>query len=337
MTVAEVIVLADQAGLIHVADDEPGIRRVRRGRGFSYHRHDGTPVSPAERERIARIVIPPAWTDVWICESPDGHIQATGRDSAGRKQYRYHPEWERVRDETKFDRLADFGAALARLRGQVASDLRLSGMPRRRVLALAVALLDETLIRVGHERYARDNGSFGLTTLTADHIDVSGSEVTITFTGKGGADHEVTFRDRALARLVGRCQELGGQRLFTYEGPDGSGVIGSSDINTYLQEVTAEPFTAKDFRTWGGSAIVTGRLGPRQPPDTDTGTEALVAEAIDDAAETLGNTRAVCRASYVHPVVVSSFMDGTLGAAWRSSRATPVMAREERTLLKLLR
>jgi DNA topoisomerase-1 len=319
------------SGLWYVSDTEPGFRRVRAGRGFRYLPGP----SPADRERIAALAVPPAWSDVWICRRADGHIQATGRDDAGRKQYVYHSEWTRLQSEAKFDGLEVFGGRLARLRRAVADDLSGRGLTKRRVTAVTVRLLDATLIRVGNERYADSNGSYGLTTLERRHVEVVGSTVTFSFVAKGGEDQDVTVRDRRLADLVRQCRDSGGQRLFTYETEDGaSDAIDSTDVNDYLREVTGDPFTAKDFRTWGASASVAAYLCGRRGGEDEA--SAWLA-AIDDAAELLGNTRAVCRASYVHPVIEDAFHDGRLADAWRRSRRSRWMARGERTLLRILR
>jgi len=326
--------IADLADLRYVTDEEPGISRVRRGRGFSYAKHNGGAVVGSARERIKSLAIPPAWEKVWICTDPRGHIQATGRDKEGRKQYRYHPDWEAMRDEVKFDRMAPFGAKLPRLRKLVESDLRQRGLPRTRVVALAVAVLDQTLIRVGNDRYARQNGSFGLTTITGEHADIAGQSVQLSFIGKGGAQSDVALRNRKLANLVADCQELGGQNLFSYRTPDGGiGAVRSDDINDYLRAAMADDVTAKDFRTWGGSALLTeelGRLGPTEKPEKE-----LLA-AIDRVAELLGNTRAVCRASYLHPAVADTHSSGDLARIWAHSRSGRWMSRGESALLKVL-
>ena len=322
--------------LRYVSDTEPGFRRVRAGRGFRYVAGDSRGPSRRDKERIAALAVPPAWTDVWICRRADGHIQATGRDNAGRKQYVYHPEWVRLQSEAKFDGLEAFGGRLPALRRAVADDLSGRGLTKRRVTALTVRLLDATLIRVGNDRYVDTNGSYGLTTLERRHVEVVGSRLTFSFVAKGGEDHDVTILDRRLADLVRQCRDSGGQRLFTYETDEGtSGAIDSADVNDYLGEVTGEPFTAKDFRTWGASSTVTASLGDRVRGDEDAATVWL--GAVDDAAELLGNTRAVCRASYVHPVLEDAFHDGLLADAWARSRRSRWMARGERALLRILR
>ncbi len=320
----------DLAGvdLVYVSDTDPGILRVRAGRGFRYRAETGREPSAADKRRAADLAIPPAWTDVWICRLPDGHIQATGRDDAGRKQYIYHPEWTRLRAEAKFDRLGAFGRRLPHLRRQVDTDLSLPGLPRRRVTALTVRLLDETLIRVGNDRYAESNGSYGLTTLGRRHVEVSGSRLHFSMTGKGGAEVDVSLRDRRLAALVLRCRDAGGRRLFTYEGDGTGGAVDSEDVNDYLREVAGETFSAKDFRTWGASAAVVRALGPGD----DVGWLA----AVDQAADLLGNTRSVCRAAYVHPDLETAWEGGSLYRAWRSSRRSRWLTRAESALAKLL-
>jgi DNA topoisomerase-1 len=327
------LTLVERARLRYSTDEERGIRRRKRGQGFSYHSHRD--ISKSARDRIDTLVIPPAWTDVWICETDDGHIQATGRDAAGRKQYVYHPEWERIRDEAKFERLKPFGLTLPRLRGQIESDLRLHGLPHQKVLALAVAVLDQSLIRVGNKRYEDENGSFGLTTLETQHAEVEGESVKLSFASKGGVDQEVALKSRRLADLVSKCQELSGQKLFSYSENGNTASITSDEINDYLRRHSGEDFTAKDFRTWGASALAAHFLGGAGAPDgqSDDGT---IIEAIDTAAEALGNTRAVCRSSYVHPAVLEAYSAGSLLDAWRRSRSSRLISRAERTLLRVL-
>lgn len=326
--------LASEAGLRYVDADSSGYRRVRRGRGFSYVAEDGRAMNGRVRDRIEAFGIPPAWEDVWISRDPLGHIQATGHDKAGRKQYIYHPLWEEIRDEVKFDRLTPFGARLPGLRKRIDSDLRQRGLPRHKVVALAVALLDRTLLRVGSTRYAADNDSYGLTTLTNEHIEVDGLHVHLEFAGKGGAERQLALRDRRLARLVSSCQELAGQTLFSYETTEGEvSSISSSDVNAYLSTALDGPFTAKDVRTWGASALVTGELA-RTTDEPDAG--ARLRAAVDVAAERLGNTRAVCRDSYVHPIISQSNSDGTLTAVWARAKSGKWTNRDESALRLLL-
>lgn len=335
----EEVEAAEAAGLRYVSDAQPGIRRRRRGRGFEFVRSDGTRASARDVERARSLAIPPAWTDVWICADASGHLQATGRDARGRKQYRYHERWTTVRDEAKFERLAIFGAMLPRLRDRVMADMALDGLPRRKVTAAVVSLLDRTLIRVGNDEYRRANGTFGLTTLTEEHVEVEGSEICFRFVGKGGREHDVTLRDRRLASIVRRCHELGGQELFTFMADDGTPVrVDSADCNEYLVEVLGVEATAKDFRTWGATTTVMRHLAsvPGLDDLDESALDALVLEAVDVAAERLGNTRAVCRQSYVHPTVPEAFASGDLHVAWRGSRRGRNTSRAERAVLRLL-
>jgi DNA topoisomerase-1 len=330
----EVLEAAAEAGLRYVSDAEPGIRRVRRGRGFSYVRAGGAAtVGDRTRRRIDDLVIPPAWTDVWICSDASGHLQATGRDARGRKQYRYHERWRTVRDDAKFDQLADFGRTLPQLRSVIDEDLGRSGLPHRKVVALVVSLLDHTLIRVGNESYRRDNGTFGLTTLESDHVDVSGPRIEFCFVGKGGQEHAVTLEDRRLARAVRACHELGGRELFTYRGTDGSPVrVDSADCNEYLADVVGTGTTVKSFRTWGATVTALEALVEAPGP---LGDREIVA-AVDRAAERLGNTRAVCRRAYVHPALTDDLDEERVRDAWASTRSTATMTRPERATLHLL-
>jgi DNA topoisomerase-1 len=329
---------AEEAGLHHVSDRRPGIRRVRAGKGFSYRRPDGSTLrDPDERARIAALAVPPAWTDVWICPDPLGHIQATGRDLRGRKQYRYHQRWRTVRDADKFDRLLDFGRNLADLRARVDEDLAGSGLHRDQVLALVVRLLDDTLIRVGNAEYAADNDTFGLTTLQRRHAEVTGRQVRFDFVGKSGVDHLVAVTDARLAGLVRRCSELGGQELFTYrDGDDRPVPVTSSDVNGYVRGVVGPGTSAKDFRTWGGTVIMTGRLAQAVRPDTDRAVEQEILAAYDEAADALRNTRTVCRQCYIHPAVPEAFRDGSLAGHWRGSRASSRYTRAARATLSVL-
>jgi len=298
--------------LQYVSDTVPGIRRARRGKGFSYIAPDGRPLRErSELERIRRLAIPPAYTQVWICPSPQGHVQATGRDAKGRKQYRYHAEWRRVRDADKFDRMLEFGDALPRIRARVQRDLKAatSRPGRETVLATVVRLLDTTLVRIGNDEYARSNGSYGLTTLRNRHAQVNGCEITLQFRGKSGVLHRVALEDPRVARVVRRCQAMPGQALFQYVGDDGElHGIGSEDVNDYLREASGAEFTAKNFRTWHASVHALALLGelPGERVD-DTGfTRREVNDVLADVAKRLGNTVAVCRKSYVHPRVLQA-------------------------------
>jgi DNA topoisomerase-1 len=326
-----------------VSDAEPGISRRRAGRGFVYRTPRGRPIRrEAELARIRALAVPPAWTDVWICPDPRGHLQTTGRDARGRKQYRYHPAFRRIRDEAKYGRLRAFGTVLPKVRRRVARDLARRGLPREKVVAAAVRLLDLGLIRPGNQRYARDNGSYGLTTLLDDHVDVFASEMRFRFRGKSGKRHEVRISDARLARVVRRCQELPGEVLFQYLDQDGQRrSIDSGDLNDYLRAVTGEEFTAKDFRTWGGSVLATGVLRRSDPPTGEGHAKSTVAEGIREVAASLGNTPAVCRNCYVHPAVIDAYLDGSLGRL-RVERDGPRARRtrglddEEALLLALL-
>ena len=327
--------LVERARLRYSTDEEPGFRRRKRGKGFSYRHDSGRDVGKRARTRIASLVIPPAWTEVWICETDDGHIQATGRDSAGRKQYVYHPEWERIRDEAKFERLKPFGMVLPQLRKQVEADLGLPGLPHQKVLALAVAVLDQSLIRVGNKRYEDENGSFGLTTLEAHHAEVEGDSIKLSFESKGGVAQEVALQSRRLASLVSQCQELSGQKLFSYSDNGSAANVTSDEINDYLRTTGGEEYTAKDFRTWGASALALNVLGQFGAPE-GTADEEVILQAVDVAAEALGNTRAVCRASYVHPAIADAFTSGKLHEVWLGTRGSRLMSRAERALVRVL-
>ena len=305
---------AEEAGLRYVADTGPGIRRRRAGRGFSYIGTDGQPIRDRRQvERIRSLAIPPAWTDVWISPTRKGHIQATGRDAKGRKQYRYHPKWHNVRDEVKFGRMMAFAAALPTIREKTEADLRRQGLPREKVLATIVRLLEKTMIRVGNDEYARDNDSYGLTTMQDEHAEVSSRRITFRYRGKSGREHETTLEDPRLARIVRRCQELPGQELLQYTDEDGTvRDIDSADVNTYLREITGEPFSAKDFRTWAGTVLACMALQEFELFASETEAKRNVVNAVKRVAERLGNTPAVCRSSYIHPEILSAYMDGSM-------------------------
>jgi DNA topoisomerase-1 len=311
---AEPVAAARAAGLRYVRDDGPGIRRARRGKGFSYYGPDGRLIRDADTlARIRALAVPPAWSDIWVCPLANGHLQATGRDAKGRKQYRYHPRWRAVRDETKYDRLIAFGEALPRLRARVEADLALPGLPRARVLATVVQLLESTLIRVGNEEYARANGSFGLTTLRNQHVKVEGEKVHFAFRGKSGVRHRIDVRDRRLARVVRSCRDLPGQLLFQYVDEEGTThAIDSADVNDYLREAAGDEFTAKDFRTWAGTVLAARALQAFEAFDTQAQARHNVVAAMESVAKRLGNTASVCRKCYVHPAVVDAYLDGSL-------------------------
>jgi DNA topoisomerase I len=305
---------AADAGLQYVTDAKPGIRRIRAGKGFRYVGAEGEAIHDGEQlEWIRGLAIPPAWTDVWICPSQRGHLQATGRDARGRKQYRYHPRWHEQRDEVKYSRMIAFGQALPAIRRRVERDLRRQGLPRERVLAAVVRLLEKTRIRVGNEEYARDNRSFGLTTLRDRHAKVGSTRIRFRFRGKGGKASDVEVSDARLARLVARCQELPGQELFQYLDTDGEPrSIGSDDVNGYLREITGQDFTAKDFRTWAGTVLAAWALKEFEDVDSKAQAKRNVVRAVEAVAEELGNTPAVSRRSYVHPSVINAYLDGNV-------------------------
>jgi DNA topoisomerase-1 len=332
------------AGLRYVADlgSCACIRRVRVGKGFGYIDARGKKVSDdAELRRIRALAIPPAWTDVRICSYPNGHLQATGRDAKRRKQYRYHPRWRQVRDETKFGRMIAFAEALPSIRARVAKDAALPGLPREKILAVVTQLLERTLIRVGNEEYARQNRSYGLTTLRGKHVEVQGPKMSFRFRGKSGKDHVIDVRDRRLAAVIRRCQELPGQELFQYVGEDGAlHGIESADVNAYVREAAGVDFSAKDFRTWYGTLLAARALGERVSAGAPR--QKHVVAAISWVAEKLGNTPSVCRKSYVHPAVIARYMGGKL----EGIRSSNGVAREhndgrldadERALLALLK
>jgi DNA topoisomerase-1 len=314
---------AHAARLTYVSDGDAGIGRYKAGRGFRYVRAGGREVKDrAVLQRIRGLAIPPAWTEVWICPDRDGHIQATGRDARGRKQYRYHQRWREVRDRTKFGRMIELAQHLPRIRRMVSADLRRPGLPREKVLATVVRLLEATGIRVGNDEYARHNGHFGLTTLLDKHVAILGAQMCFHFRGKSGKEHVVGLRDPKLARVVRNCQEIPGQRLFQYLDQDGSRhAIGSGDVNEYVRSVSGCDFTAKDFRTWAGTTLVTAALMAVEEPATAAASRREILSAIDGAAERLGNTRSVCRSSYVHPAVLDAFTEGWLRTPPRVLRA----------------
>ena len=311
---------AADAGLRHVSDAAPGITRQRQGRGFTYRDPRGRRIGKAQvLERIRALAVPPAWTDVWICSDPRGHVQATGRDARGRKQYRYHPRWSAVRGEGKFDRIVAFGQALPALRRRLRADLARDGFPREKVMAMVVAVLGETLIRVGNVEYARDNRSFGLTTLRNRHVDfLRGGRARFRFRGKGGQEHDIVLDDARLVRLLHRCRQLPGQALFQYRADDGALVaVESGEVNDYLHATTGSQFSAKDFRTWGGTLAAFQRLARTcLPLDTDgnrAGERALASvenDIVREVAAALGNTPAVCRKAYIDPAVFAGWRDG---------------------------
>lgn len=334
---------AKAAQLRYTSDDEPGIRRRAFGKGFVYLRPDGKRVSDAKTlERIRSLAIPPAWTEVWICASESGHIQATGKDARGRKQYRYHAKWREVRDAAKFEHILLFGEALPRLRAQLQLDLDQRGLTKTKVVAAIVELMQRTCVRVGNDCYANENQSYGLTTLQDRHASIRGAEIRLRFKGKGGKALDVQIEDPRLARIVKRCRDIPGQRLFQYEQDDGSyGAVTSGDVNEYLKHATGQPFSAKDFRTWAatvGAALV---LNAAEPCRSATHGKRTVTRCIQLVAAQLGNTVAICRKCYVHPIVLDTYTSGSLHQAMKeamaSARAAQYMSREEVAVLGFLR
>ena len=331
------------AGLRYVTDRQPGIRRERHGDGFRYVAPDGKGVDEAALTRIKALSIPPAYEDVWVCQLPSGYLQATGRDAKGRKQYRYHSHWRETRDETKYGHMREFGKALPEIRTQVAHDLGLPGLPREKVLATIVRLLETTLIRVGSKEYAKENHHYGLTTLHNRHLDIVGATLHFHFRGKSGKVHEIDLRDRRLAGIVKRLRDLPGYELFQYldEGGESRGVD-SGDVNAYLHEVAGDEFTAKDFRTWAGTVQVSIALQECGAFESDAQAKRNIAEAIKSVACLLGNTPAICRKCYVHPAVLDAYLEGTLKqslavkAITSQDRAPSALSAEERAVLAML-
>jgi DNA topoisomerase-1 len=326
---------AREAGLRYGTDSAPGIRRLRRGRGFVYIDRAGRQIrNEATLNRIRKLAIPPAWTDVWICPMDDGHLQATGRDARGRKQYRYHPLWRARRDEVKFDRLIEFAEALPRIRRRTNRDLALPGVPREKVLAGIVRLLELTLIRVGNEEYARLNQSFGLTTMRDRHARATGRHVRFRFRGKSGHLHEVGIQDRRLARLIRRCQELPGQELFQYVDEEGEiRDVRSEDVNEYLRSAAGADVTAKDFRTWAGTVSAYRALRGEEPPASTRAARKTIVRAMRETAERLGNTPAVARQAYVHPAVIAAYANG----AAEHGPGSPAGSGETASIIALLK
>lgn len=332
------------AGLSYVTDREPGFRRVRRGRGFVYLDASGRRLASSRQlHRIRSLAIPPAWIDVWICRDPRGHLQATGRDARHRKQYRYHPRWREMCDRTKYSRMIAFAKVLPKLRAHVRRDLARKGVCRRRVLAAVVRLLERTLIRVGNAEYARQNGSFGLTTIRNNHVRASGATLTFAFRGKSGRRHVITLRDRALADVVKRCRRLPGVELFQYiDESDTRRDVTSADVNQYLREIGCEIFTAKDFRTWAGTILAARALKDLEQERSVPEAKRSVNRAIERVAALLGNTRAVCRKSYIHPAVLDAYFNGAIWRTFKSSAARRAgrsqgLAADEAAVVALLR
>jgi DNA topoisomerase I len=333
-----------QAGLRYVTDARPGITRKRRGKNFQYFDPEGKRVTDEDTlRRIKSLAIPPAWTDVWICPLANGHLQATGRDARKRKQFRYHPRWREVRDETKYERMKLFGEALPKIRGRVDQDLALPGLPREKVLATIVRLLETTFIRVGNEEYARENHSYGLTTLRDKHVEIEGTKVHFHFKGKSGKVHSIDVQDKQLARIVKKCRDVPGYELFQYIDEQGEHrSVDASDVNEYLRSITDEPFTAKDFRTWAGTVLACSLLREFELCETQTQAKKNVVQAIASVAERLGNTPSVCRKCYVHPQVIESYMSGGMVKAFEEQvkkeveKSPHALGREELDVLYLL-
>jgi DNA topoisomerase I len=334
---------AEEAGLVYVCDDDKGLRRERDGQGFAYFNAQGDRVTDeAALDRIRRLAIPPAWTEVWICAKPNGHLQATGRDARGRKQYRYHPQFRQLRESTKYEHMLEFARALPALRRTLAQHMALRGLPREKVLATVVHLLESTLIRIGNDDYARHNRSYGLTTLRSPHVSVEGSKLRFNFKGKSGKTWRLSVHDRRVARIVKACQELPGQRLFQYFDEEGElREVSSVDVNAYLREITGRDVTAKDFRTWGGTVMAALALQELEAADSKAGVKKNVRAAIEQVASRLGNTPTICRKCYVHPEIFSCYEQGELllkvGPTESSKNAAPgLLGPEETAVLTLL-
>ena len=334
-------ITARNGRLRYTTDRQPGFQRKRCGTGFRYVTADGKPVNRVEVRRIRELTIPPAWEQVWICPYPNGHLQVTGRDAKGRKQYLYHSQWHAIQKETKFHRLIEFGRVLPRIRRRVGRDLRLPGLPREKVVAAVVRLLERTHIRVGNPEYAEENQSFGLSTMRDRHVQVRGHRLQFRFRGKSGKFHEVDLANKRLARIVKRCQDLPGYELFQYI--DAAGEIRnmtSEDVNDYLRAIAGEEFSAKDFRTWAGTTLAAKILQRAGEDDNEEPSESTLVKAIDEVAAALGNTRAVCRKYYIHPAIMDAYLSGTLTQSFtdQSPRATRTgLSSEEAAVLRFLK
>lgn len=313
---------AAEAGLRYVNDDDPGISRKKSGKKFLYFDPSGKKVTDEKTlRRIKSLVIPPAWKDVWICTKPNGHLQATGIDARGRKQYRYHPKWREVRDATKYDRMIAFGYALPKIRARVAKDMAREGMPKEKILATIVQLLEKTLIRVGNEEYAEENQSYGLTTMRNKHVKIRGDKVQFEFKGKSGVRHKISLNDKRLAKIIRKTKEIPGYELFQYIDEDGERrSIDSSDVNEYLKKISGEDFTAKDFRTWHGTMLAAETLKDMENFENETQAKKLVVQAVEEVSSILGNTKAVCRKCYIHPVIIEKFLGGKLKTELEDSK-----------------
>ncbi len=329
------------AGLCYVTDCDPGWTRTCGPDGFVYVGENGrTLKDPNELDRIRKLAIPPAYQNVWICSDPNGHLQATGIDARGRKQYRYHPRFREIRDEDKFHRMADFGKALSVVRKQVDADLARRGLPKERLLAVVLSLLERSLIRVGNDEYAKQNKSYGLTTMLSRHVTVRGQQIRFTFRGKSKKDHQIEVRDLRVARLVKRIQDLPGQELFHYQDESGQArCVSSSDVNQYLREITGQHFTSKDFRTWWGTLLAFIELSLLERPTSQTAIERSIGDVIKKVSQQLGNTPSICRKCYVHPAVLEAFRAGSLkkSRVALTKSGTELVTQFEKRLLKLLR
>jgi DNA topoisomerase-1 len=327
---------ARKAGLHYVSDTDAGIRRRKNGRGFAYRKAGRTVRDPATLDRIAKLAVPPAWSDVWICADANGHLQATGRDARGRKQHRYHARFRETREAAKFDGLVEFGKALPKIRAAIVRDRRKQGLPREKVLATVAHLLDITLIRVGNDDYAKSNESYGLTTLRDKHAKISGAELKLIFTGKSGKQWRLSLKDRRIASVVKATQDLPGQRLFQYVDEDGAVCpVTSTDVNAYLREISGAEISAKDFRTWAGTVLCAGELASREKPETQGMAKAQVKTAIANVAARLGNTPTICRKCYVHPALIETYIESDF--ALPRSKRIGLSADEAATLAFLQR
>jgi DNA topoisomerase-1 len=333
---------AKEAGLRYVSDERPGIRREKKGPDFNFIGATGRIIkNEADVRRIRKLAIPPAWTDVWICPDPQGHIQATGRDARGRKQHRYHPRWREVRDENKYNRMIDFAKALPKIRQRTARDLARPALPLAKVLATVVRILETGVIRIGNEEYAKQNNSFGLTTMRDRHVRVRGAGMRFEFRGKSGKLHKIELNDPRLAKVVKGCQDIPGQELFQYLDDDGERrKISSNDVNEYLREITGGDFTAKDFRTWAGTVLAAMALREVEKSDTKAQQKKNITKAIESVAARLGNTPTICRKCYIHPFVLEAYLDGTLlaqAAVQRARSSKHSLNAEEAMVLGLLK
>ena len=343
--ITDPIMAAEEANLRYVSDEEAGYTRKRKGKGFAYYSASGEHIKDDTlRRRFKSLVIPPMWEDVWICRTKNGHIQATGYDAKGRKQYIYHDKWREVRDRAKFSSLVPFGEALPGLRERLEADLRRQGMPKEKLVAAIVKLLEATLIRIGNREYAETKGSYGLTTMRRRHVEVHGSSVDFEFVGKSGKEHHISLKDKRLAAIIKQSYEIPGYELFKYIDEDGEKhVVDSSDVNEYLQATTGQPFTAKDFRTWAATVLAAEVLCEGDCPDEVASRKKVTSTAIKDVAEHLGNTPAVCRSSYVHPLILEAFEEGSFHETFNQQlkkirrRKLKRMSESEATVLEYLK